>query len=223
MGRHQVFSHRALHGHPGTRITSSTTRRTLLRVENLSKYGGLALDFDVIVINGTALRAMLREHSCIMCEEAFPKMLNSGFFGCKRGARFAELMLAKYHTDFRPFEWVYNSGHMAYNFWQEDHALVHVVPEVCSYPVGYKEHERDVYLHRRGYYHWMEKLAIHTYLHGRDFGEEQALKMNSSFGDMVRWVMKGAPVFPPLKRDARDKWRPSDKKLLPELDDGAYF
>ncbi|OWA51050.1 hypothetical protein BV898_15552 [Hypsibius exemplaris] len=64
--------------------------------------------------NGTALRAMLREHSCIMCEEAFPKMLNSGFFGCKRGARFAELMLAKYHTDFRPFEWVYNSGHMAY-------------------------------------------------------------------------------------------------------------
>ncbi|OWA51049.1 hypothetical protein BV898_15551 [Hypsibius exemplaris] len=179
----------------GKRIHHTHHEADVIRLENLQKYGGLALDFDVIVINGAKLRALLREHACIICDEPlYPQLLNSGFLGCKLGARFPGMMLHVYHTDYRPSEWVYNSGNTAFFFWSAEPALIHVVPDVCNYNI----HTRGIYLDQRGSYLWEkgERVALHTFLHGRDFDEAEAMKRQSSFGDLLRWIMKGAPVLP---------------------------
>ncbi|OWA51041.1 hypothetical protein BV898_15543 [Hypsibius exemplaris] len=173
----------------GKRIEFIHHEADILRLENLQKYGGLALDFDVIVINGQKLRDLLRDHTCIICDEPkFPELLNSGFMGCHVGARFPGLMLDVYHTDYRPNSWLFNSGTMAFRVWSAESTAVHVVPGVCNYPGG---PERDSYFDQRGHYNWTtgEKVALHTFIHDRKFGEQDAMTKESSF--VPKSMMKG--------------------------------
>ena len=117
------------------RIRAVQHEADIIRLEILQQYGGLALDFDVLIINGTRVRELMAAHPCIVCAEKFPHLLNVGFFGCQRGAALPGRLLERsYYADYRPQSWLYNSGEMLFKVWNETQSLAHVVHGVCNYP-----------------------------------------------------------------------------------------
>ncbi|OWA51046.1 hypothetical protein BV898_15548 [Hypsibius exemplaris] len=160
----------------GKRIHHTHHEADVIRLENLQKYGGLALDFDVIVINGAKLRALLREHACIICDEPlYPQLLNSGFLGCKLGARFPGMMLTSTTR---------TTG-----------------PATRQLSLGEGRESGAAYLPPR-----------------EDFDEAEAMKRQSSFGDLLRWIMKGAPVSR-RRREMLQLWPESKHEITrPEID-----
>ncbi|OQV14882.1 hypothetical protein BV898_10914 [Hypsibius exemplaris] len=171
----------------GRRFVYLAHEADVMKLEALIKYGGLALDFDVYIINGRKVRDLMRTFPCFMCDEDdVPDRLNAGFVGCKRGSRFPKLMLQRsYRDDFRPDLWLWNSGQMSFILAAEEPSLVQIVPDVCNISIP----ERANVLTRRDRYSWQDKIAYHTFYHDRLFTKSSLRKMNSSFGDLLKWIL----------------------------------
>ena len=94
----------------GRRILYIQHEADIRRLEVVAEFGGLALDFDVYVINGTELRSLLGRYPCVVCREDAPK-LNAGFLACRKNAKYPRMLLERsYEQDYLPNEWVWNSG-----------------------------------------------------------------------------------------------------------------
>ncbi|OWA50348.1 hypothetical protein BV898_14867 [Hypsibius exemplaris] len=169
----------------GKRFASIQHEADVMKIEALIQHGGLALDFDVFIINGERVRQMMRTLPCFMCDEKYPDLLNADFIGCQKGSRFPRLMLERYHTDFRPQSWLWNSGRTSFKLAVEDPLLVELVPEICNIPTE----DRPNVLEQRGYYNWTDKIAYHTFYHNRSLTASTLKTMNSSFGDLLNWII----------------------------------
>ena len=69
--------------------------------------GGLAMDFDVIMINHTRLAKMQRLSECVLVQEG--RDIRISFFSCIKGAPYLKAMINSYHTNYRQ-DWIYNAG-----------------------------------------------------------------------------------------------------------------
>ncbi|OQV14870.1 hypothetical protein BV898_10902 [Hypsibius exemplaris] len=175
----------------GQRFISIEHEADVMKLETLYQYGGLALDFDVYIINGARLRETMRSFECFMCDEKYPDLLNAGFIGCAKGSRFPKLVLERsYQSDFRPLSWLWNSGRVPFQLAVEDPSLVEVVQDVCNIPAE----DRANVLEQRGFYNWTEKMAYHTFYHNSSVTAETLRQMNSSFGDLLNWIMSDDPL-----------------------------
>ena len=65
-----------------------------------------------------------------------------------------------------------------------------LVDEVCNNPDFY---QRNALNQRRGYYDWKHKPAYHSFLHDKNFNRTHANHLDSTLGDIFRWLLMGAP------------------------------
>ena len=77
------------------------------KLNQVLEHGGLAMDFDVIMINHTKLVKMQDVSECVLVQEGMA--IRISFFSCIKGALFVKAMINRYHKDYRP-GWVYNAG-----------------------------------------------------------------------------------------------------------------
>ncbi|GAU90776.1 hypothetical protein RvY_03150 [Ramazzottius varieornatus] len=156
----------------------------------IEEYGGLTLDFDVYIVNGTEVRRLLAENPCIVCHEG--AVINAGFFGCREPhARFPQLVLKKsYLRNYDPKCWTCNSGAIPMKILKQNTATAMLVDNVCNAPIW---DQRADFNDGRGVFGWKEKPAYHSFFHNSTFSLKDAMKLDSRLGDVFRWILKGGP------------------------------
>ena len=164
-----------------------------LKIKTLIEQGGLASDFDVIILDGKKLREQQRRSECLLsCEMhdlTFQKCIkiNGGFYSCAKNTAFMRSWFQVYQTDFRPKDWAYNSGDVpsrilrtkgpqCYNVWTDE--------EILSPSPGY------VNRWMLGSVNWRTKPAAHyiSRFTGLRVEDERILKLRTPLGDMMRHV-----------------------------------
>ncbi|GAU90540.1 hypothetical protein RvY_02943 [Ramazzottius varieornatus] len=125
----------------GQRIKWISHEVDIAKLSVLRHYGGLTLDFDVFIINGTEVRRLLNSAPCIICDEN-PKdrdgfKVNAGFFGCfhKELAQYPALIREQsYDADYKASKWVYNIGLKAMKILRKYPKTAVLVENICNNP-----------------------------------------------------------------------------------------
>ena len=183
----------------GSRIGRIEHEADIVKFQAVEEHGGLVLDFDVFIVNGEGIREWMTENPCVICHEGHEVIgennkprVNAGFFGCLREhARFPQLILEEsYAENFRPNEWMYNSGIKPLEILEDHPETAVLVENVCNNPAWLNKDDFNL---RRGRYSWTDRKAYHSYFHDSSFSTRDLVKLNSTLGDMLRWIMSGGP------------------------------
>ena len=166
----------------GKRITYIAHEADVRKLQAVEEYGGLVLDFDVYVTNGTLLRSLLKQYPCIVCHEV--DRLNAGFLGCRKPhARYPQLILDEvYRKNYNPECWLCSSGTKPFNILKRNNGTAAMVDGVCDHDSGVVKVKN-----------WETLPAFHSYWHQNPFTLKDTQKLNSTLGDIFRWLLKGAP------------------------------
>lgn len=167
-----------------------------IKVSQLLEHGGLVMDFDVIIINGTRLKEEQRRSECVLAQEG--DIPNAGFMSCIKNSSFVRQWLSAYHNDYQPSSWLYNSAFVpnnillgktspiCYNVYLDDTICVH--PNAKQAP--------KQWLSSGGVPHWRRKTAAHYYLNRVSLpSDDQLLKGDTSFSEMLRYIYEYKPMF----------------------------
>jgi hypothetical protein len=87
---------------------------------------------------------------------------------------------------YRPAEWVWNIGTRPLQIYKKNPTAGILVDEIANQP-SYKL--KNKFLFERGHYNWTRKLAHHSFYKDEKFNLDHLKKMESSFGDMLRWIL----------------------------------
>ena len=146
--------------------------------------GGIISDFDVIIINGTALKELQRKAECVLSLEN--DFVNAGFNSCIKKSTFVEKWLNGYYTAYRHKSWMYNASHRPRTILKANDTCynMHVVPNIAMDPnfSGYKK-----WLMKNGV-QWRKKIAAHYFNKRLKNSNEAALQADNSFGEMLRYI-----------------------------------
>ena len=160
-----------------------------VKVSQLLEYGGLVLDFDVIIINGTRLKEEQNKSECVIAQEG--EIPNAGFVSCIKNSSFVHQWLDAYHNDYQPSSWLYNSAFVPNNILLGKTSSVcynmYLDDTICVHPNA-KEAPKQ-WLSPGGVPHWRQKTAAHYYLNRVKLPpDNQLLTSDTSFGKMLRYV-----------------------------------
>ncbi|GAU92461.1 hypothetical protein RvY_04539 [Ramazzottius varieornatus] len=168
----------------------------LRKLEAVRRYGGLFIDFDVLVLDGKEIRRQLAAHPCIICDENNPVMhsqskVNAGFFGCLRpNAEFPRRILQEsYEEDYQAAEWTYNSGVKPTEILEKHPGMAVYVDGVCNNPSWRSKR-------RLNGDSWSEKMAFHHFTETDNFLDEQHLAASNTrpLKDVVYFICARANV-----------------------------
>lgn len=169
------------------------------KLEVVRDFGGIAMDFDVFLVNGPLIHNILERKECILAHERSNDgiegtYINAGFIVCKRGAVFLKQWLDVYDRDFRPDLWVYNSAFKPYEIYLRNPENIHLDDSVDNSPAWINRGEM---LDRRGLHSWRDKLGLHTFMHDCKFDDRRLVEANTTVGELLRWIcQKGAYLLP---------------------------
>ena len=176
----------------GKRIKRIEHEVDVLKLELVRDVGGVALDFDVFMVNGTKLRELLTVNPCVVCTENEPK-LNAGFLACRKGAAYPQMLLQKsYAEDFRPDLWIWNSGEVPHRLLAEHNTTAYVAQDICNSPDWI--HRVEFLSSSERKFDWRNRIAHHSYLHDRGYTRETLKTANNSMADFLKWVLTADPV-----------------------------
>ena len=159
------------------------------RLNQVLKHGGLAIDFDVIMINGPKLQKLQTISECVLAREGGSMRIS--FFSCMRNSPYMKAMVDSYHTDYRRI-WVYNAGTIPTKLLldknRRDCFNVHVDSKICK-----PKHSqvKKKWLRHNGV-NWKTKIASHYYKRFLRLTkeDESLLEQDTSFSDMLRNIYK---------------------------------
>ena len=154
------------------------------KLSKVLEYGGLALDFDVIIINGTRLKHEQSLSECVLAAE--PEYINGGFYSCVKNSAFMSAWVESYHKDYRPHKWLYNISLFPLKLLTEEETCynIHVDDTICISPGwGTRFH----WLKRKEV--WRNKTAAHYFVK-KDIPHdgEDLLKENFILAQMIQYV-----------------------------------
>ena len=154
------------------------------KLSKVLEYGGLALDFDVIIVNGTRLKHEQSLSECVLAAE--PEYINGGFYSCVKNSAFMSAWVESYHKDYRPRKWLYNISLFPLKLLTEEERCynVHVDDTICNSP-GWGTRFR--WLKRNEV--WRNKTAAHYFVK-KDIPHdgEDLLKENFILAQMMQYV-----------------------------------
>ena len=135
----------------------------------------------------------MAQHRCLICIERLVVKINLGFVACReRNATFPRLILKEsYEKDYRPDSWVFNSGDAPYTLWKQHNKTAHIAARICDAPDW---SGRNQFLKEKGVHNWTNKIAHHSYLHERDYTINNLAGQNTSFAEMLNWILFTAPA-----------------------------
>ena len=156
-----------------------------IKVSQVLLFGGVALDFDAVILNGTKLRDEQRRGECVLSGENSCTYLNIGVFSCVKGSRYLHDWREGYHKDYRPYLWLYNScTNTPTDLVKKGIYEVVIDPDISQYPswsVSKKE-----WLGTGRKVDWRGKAASHYFCRGAVQDGTEILDMDNSLGEMFR-------------------------------------
>ena len=128
------------------------------RVKILSEYGGYYLDMDVLVV-----RSMddLREHECVLGYE-LPGLICGGVILCSNTSPFLQMWLKAFASDYKPYQWGYNSGKVPSKLASQYPSLVHIVPMAFHRP-NYNEIDVLFRPTQPNMFNWHDNYVLHLW------------------------------------------------------------
>jgi len=158
-----------------------------IKISQVLLHGGLALDFDAVLLNGTKLRDEQRRGECVISGDNSCTYLNIGVFSCVIGARYLYDWREEYHKDYRPHLWLYNSGtHTPTMLVNKGIYEVVIDPDIAQYPSGSVSKRDWLGVGRR--VEWRRKAAAHYFCRGAVKDGKEILNMDNSLGEMFRYI-----------------------------------
>ncbi len=159
-----------------------------IKLQGLLKFGGVIIDSDVIMLNGTKLKQLQLISECVLAQEA--EVVNIGFISCIKNSSFIRKWRNSYHTDFHPDskDWTYNSANVPTDILLHGKVCYNMYLDysICNNP-GWAQAPKK-WLKHNGVV-WRSKTAAH-YFTKRNFlyDDERLLDKDDSFGEMLRYV-----------------------------------
>ena len=158
-----------------------------VKLTMIHRYGGTALDFDVIMINGTRWKHLQSRSECVLVEET--GFVNGGLYSCTQNSSFIAKWLEGYHKDYRPTDWLHNASYkpldLLINKHSNDCYNVHIDETVCLNPTYI---DRKKWL-KDNAVEWKNKTAAHYYIKtGIPNDGEGLLKEKFSLADLIKYV-----------------------------------
>ncbi|GAU97317.1 hypothetical protein RvY_08636 [Ramazzottius varieornatus] len=161
----------------------------IYKLKAVEEYGGIVLDFDVLVINGSSLRNSLRSSECVICyeDQYGPLIANGGLLGCREEhARFPQLVLEEsYKKNYHAGDWLYNSAILPWDIFQRHNDTATVLDGPCN-------HANGNWSGNYGTDNWTSLPAYHSYIHDAQARREKVLKWDSPVGEVARWLLPGS-------------------------------
>ncbi len=174
-----------------------TSHSNVDRVKILQEYGGIYLDFDVLV---TRPFDDLRKHVCTIGLERETQACGSVIV-CSKKAVFLLLWLNAYLDDYRITEWAYNTGKVPFNLARRYPHLVNVEKTSLNRP-NFKELDK---IWGPNSFDWQMNYAVHIwyrlwkdmspYYKGVEPNSENIKTWNATFGEMARSILYGTRDF----------------------------
>ena len=149
------------------------------------KYGGIYLDYDVIVVNPLD---PLRKYELTIGKEKPPKF-NAGTIVASKDALYLRVVYQSYKNNYRPLDWDYNCARLPYQIYLEHPEMVHVEKYRLTTPDWTERH-----LLWNSIIDWSDLFTIHVMIHLNfaDYNPENIKTMNSTFGEVARYIYYGS-------------------------------
>ncbi len=156
------------------------------KLEILMKYGGIYLDYDVILVQSLN---PLRVYSTIFGKEKGNKF-NAGIIIAQKNALFLSLVHRSYKNHYRPLDWDYNCQRVTYQIYLKFPDLVHVEPIRLTTPDWTERH-----LLWTSQIKWRELYLIHLLQHldWTNYSPEMIAQLNNTMGEVIRNVYFDSP------------------------------
>ena len=158
-----------------------------VKLKMVHRYGGTALDFDVIMINGTRWKHLQNRSECVLVKQT--DTLNGGLYSCIQNSSFVSKWLEGYYKDYRPKFWLYNASSKPLYLLTDKQSKVcynvHIDETVCLLPnwVASKEWLKDDGVQ------WENKTAAHYFIKtGIPNDGEGLLKEKFSLAELIKYV-----------------------------------
>ena len=88
-----------------------THEADFVKVNTCYKEGGIYMDFDVVILNGTKVREMQKKSEIVFGrDDAECTRTCAGFFSCVPNSLFVKNWLDSYEKDYQRYSWLYNAG-----------------------------------------------------------------------------------------------------------------
>jgi len=110
-----------------------------LKLSKVLKYGRVALDFDVIIINGTKLKQEQSLSECVLAAEVLEtktSYINGGIYSCIKNSKFMSAWVKNYDQDYKPRYWVENISYFPQKLLTKKKGCfnIHVDDTMCMSP-----------------------------------------------------------------------------------------
>jgi len=160
-------------------------RGDIAKMEILMEYGGIYLDYDVIVVNSLD---PVRKFDATLGKEKPPKFI-AGIIVAKRKALFLQLLYESYRNNYRALDWDYNCARVAYEIYLQRPDLLHVEPYKFTTPDW-----KDRRLLWNEVIDWHDLYVIHVMGHFNfvEYTPEYIKGLNSTFGEAMRYIYYGS-------------------------------
>lgn len=175
----------------GTWIEFPAHKTDIVRLSVLHDYGGIYMDFDVVILK--SLKPLMCKHEMVLGSESEVK-LNNGFILAKPGARFIKLWINYYLVQYDSFSWDYNSVCVPFNLWRLHRDWLHVEQRTFHYP-SWREGEIQYIFQSYMYYDWSKNYVMHTWYryYNRVLNPERIKTRKSTLGQICRFIWYGSP------------------------------
>ncbi|ELU03939.1 hypothetical protein CAPTEDRAFT_197194 [Capitella teleta] len=173
------------------------------RIKYLLEQGGIYLDYDVFVIQPFDKYREKYEFTLGQEQDRNTSydLLNAGIIIASKDATFLKMWANAYIDDYRPDQWIYNSGQKPTMLWKRFPSLIHVEPTKFNRP-NWRENE-IVKIWGNETFDWKANFAVHTWYRYRssrvpwykdNYGElspdeNDVRTMNNSYAAMARYIL----------------------------------
>ena len=151
------------------------------------KYGGLALDFDVVILNGARLKHLQSMSECVLAAQT--EHINGGFYSCIPNSIFILTIIENYHKDYRPSSWLYNISYYSLHLLTSKKSTkchnVYVDGTICispdfPYRMNWLKPNKVAWRNKTAAHYFVKKQVPHI--------GEDILKANYSLAEMMKYV-----------------------------------
>lgn len=170
----------------GQKISHAFHKGDVAKLEILVEYGGIYLDYDVIVLNSLD---PVRKFDATLGKEKPPKFIAGIIIG-RKDALFLRLVYESYRDNYRWFDWDYNCARVAYQIYLAKPDLLHVEPYKFTTPDWA---DRTLLWDR--VIDWKDLYLIHVMGHAlkTEFTPDSIKQLNTTFGQITRFIYYGRP------------------------------
>ena len=182
-----------VHREPPTSIHNQTLlhmyhKGDVAKLEILQEYGGIYLDYDVIVLHSMD---PLRKYDMTLGKERPPKLI-AGIMVARKDALFLKIFYESYRNNYRALDWDYNCARVTYQLYRKRPDLLHVEFYKLTTP-DWTQREKLW----KETIDWSDLYTIHVMQHLSWFepDPESIKTIESTFGEVMRYIYYGSPTL----------------------------